>query len=192
MICFLFFRLSMKWRTIVLKWTQMEMHFLTDRYKISKKTWSIKKRVKICIIILLFLGFIEHLLSVVVRLLSVNHKNNYCNITNTSIVDDFIQEHLSHIFIVIPYSTFIGILFEYLNFSYTFFWSFIDLFIMICSISISYRFLQINERILLFRGRVSVSLSCDYYNRNCYIYFRLFPSKFGLKFEYILQSFVNF
>ncbi|CAO1392130.1 unnamed protein product [Diamesa hyperborea] len=152
-ICLLFFCLSLKWRTIVLKWTQMEMIFLTDRYKMSKNTWSIKKRVKVCVSLLLFFAMIEHLLSVAVRLFEINHKNDFCNNTNSSIVDDYIQNHLSHIFTVIPYYTFIGLIFEYFNFSYTFYWSFIDLFIMICSIGIAYRFLQINERISFFRGR---------------------------------------
>lgn len=132
----------------------MEMIFMTDRYKMPKETWSISKRVQICVCTLLFFAFVEHILFLLGVYSEVDHKNTFCNITNTSIVDDFIQYHLSHIFVIMPYSTFLGLLFEYFNFSYTFYWNFIDLFIMICSISISYRFFQINERISFFRGRV--------------------------------------
>lgn len=75
----------------------MEMIFITDRYKMSMKIWSMRKRIRMCIFILLFTAFAEHILYLEAVYMGAIHKNHVRNITNTSVVDDLIQRHLSHI-----------------------------------------------------------------------------------------------
>ena len=53
------------------------------------------------------------------------------------------------------------LLLEYMNISFTFVWSFTDIFIIIVSIAIASKFRKINERLEFFRGRVIISIeSC--------------------------------
>jgi hypothetical protein len=45
---------------------------------------------------------------------------------------------------------------EYMNITFTFVWSFLDLFIILISIAIAAKFQKINERLEFFKGRVSL------------------------------------
>ncbi|XP_070498769.1 gustatory receptor for sugar taste 64f-like [Chironomus tepperi] len=60
---------------------------------------------------------------------------------------------------------------QYINISFTFAWSFIDLFIMIMSMSIATKFKMINERLELFKGRILSDAFWDeirrHYNKVC-------------------------
>ena len=66
--------------------------------------------------------------------------------------------HLSQIYKVFPVNTLTVSWAEYMNSSFTFAWNFVDLFIMVMSLSIATKFKMINERLEFFKRRVSDEL----------------------------------
>lgn len=76
-----------------------------------------------------------------------------CNWTQRSFVDSFISKHLFFAFSETGYNSFCGFIAEYFNVSFTFYWSFLDIFIMVISIGISFQYEKINYKIGLFRDR---------------------------------------
>lgn len=84
----------------------------------------------------------------------VLYETQVCNWTSSNFVEDFITKHLYFTFSIFDYSPYIGFLAEYFNVSFTFYWSFLDVFIMIVSIGISFNYEQLNNRIEFYRERV--------------------------------------
>lgn len=85
----------------------------------------------------------------------MTYENNICNWTKHDIVADYIAKHLHFTFSVFNYNHVLGFLGEYLNVSCTFYWSFIDIFIMVISIGIAHNYQQINRSLEFFRGRAA-------------------------------------
>lgn len=81
-----------------------------------------------------------------------------CNLEIGSWVYFIVSIRFAHIFKWFPISPLSIIWAEYMNISFTFAWSFIDLFIMIMSLSIATKFQMINERLEFFKGRVSYQI----------------------------------
>ena len=152
--CFFFLLLSQHWRKIMIFWSKSEQCFSNEKYNNSAKSWSLKKRIKVCLYTMLLLALLEHLLFLTSTATNIIHRHNVCNITEVEFVKHFITIQLYHVFSVIPYTHLNGAIAEYLNVSFTFYWSFVDLFLMLISIGISTRYQQINERIKNFNGRV--------------------------------------
>lgn len=153
-VCLFFFLLSQHWQKIMIFWSKSEQCFSTVKYNNNAKSWSLKTRINVCLYTMLLLAFLEHLLFLTSEARKIIHRNNVCNRTGDKFVEQFVIIHIYHVFSVIPYTHVRGAIAEYLNFSFTFYWSFIDLFLMLISIGISTRYQQINERIKNFRGRV--------------------------------------
>lgn len=152
----LLFKISQKWKFIMVHWSQIEMSFLNDCYTLPKESWSLRKRIGAFAFIYLAAAFIEHLFSISTHIQQLVYESNYCNITVDDYMEYFITSHLDHYVQTIPfeYNNFLGILFEYFNISLTFYWSFINLFIILISIGIAFRFEQINYRIKFFKYRI--------------------------------------
>lgn len=140
-------------------WSESEQCFASLKYNNNTKAWSLKRRIKVCLYTMLLLAFIEHLLFFTSETKKIIHRFNICNIKKSGIefVEYFIKIHLHDVFNVMQYTHLKGAIAEYLNFSLTFYWNYVDLFLMLISIGISTRYQQINDRIKYFRGRVKYS-----------------------------------
>lgn len=77
-----------------------------------------------------------------------------CNWTQHNIVEDIVSKHLNFIYSAIEYNYFLLIISEYTNVSCTFYWSFIDIFIVVISIGMAFNYQQINQRMKYFKERI--------------------------------------
>lgn len=148
--CILFHQID--WKGFMIEWNQKENSFISEKYKHPPSTWTLKRKIHFCTT----LYFMASLLNQVCFVAAEGQKvlANNCSWTNENFFKDFVTEHLDHIFKVVPYNHVLAILAELGNCTIAFYWSFPDLFIMLVSIGISYRFKQINKRIDYLRGRV--------------------------------------
>lgn len=144
----------MKWKSIMLFWSEKERVFLEDKYLLPPSKWSLKKRIISISSLILLLAVIEHILYVASAIYSYYHKRIKCKLTSNP-VEDFISIHLSCVFNYIRYNHVLGIVFEYFNIASTFCWSYVDVFIIMLSVGLTFRFDQIYERMVFFKGRVS-------------------------------------
>ncbi|XP_070498768.1 gustatory receptor for sugar taste 64e-like [Chironomus tepperi] len=62
--------------------------------------------------------------------------------------------HLAHIYKLFPVNYYSVIWAESTDFAFTFVWNYVDLFIMVMSLSISTKFKMINQRLMSFKGRI--------------------------------------
>ena len=153
MTCVLLFRFSSRFANVMERWIQLEKSFIDSKLVggFSANRWPLKKRIHVCAISGMLLALVEHLMSLASLAKRIINEVNACNSTLTA--EFLVTRHLSHVFSIFKYNHFTGFLAEYLNFSFTFYWSFLDIFIMIISIGISFRYEKINNRIEFFRER---------------------------------------
>jgi gustatory receptor len=153
-IAILFVRLSIRWRMLLIHWMRTEALLSSDDYKLPKWRWSLRQRLASVTALYLSFSLIEHSLS----LLSLGDKVlveiETCNRTDINPVELFITRHLGYIFDSpsFRYNHAIGFAAEYLNVSYTIYWNFLDLFIILTSIGIAFLFERINTRLQNIRG----------------------------------------
>lgn len=121
---------------------------MNDEYRINLGSWSLKKRISICVTVYLMLSIFEHLCFLASEVYKLHLEYVNCNRTDEP-VEAFITRHLGFVIDNLPlqYNNFLGFFLEYLNFSYTFYWNFLDLFIIIISIGIGFLFEKINFRL---------------------------------------------
>lgn len=149
-IAILFFRIARKWRMLFVCWMKTESRFSSDDYKLPKSKWPLRKRVWIFTAIYISLAFIEHFLYFASVLVDRADKaDNGKNALELFLLENFtsISKRLP-----IPNSVYLGLVLEYLNFSYTFYWNFLNLFIILISMGLSYLYETIQWRCESFRG----------------------------------------
>lgn len=170
----------------------MEKIFCNSPYTLSG--WSLRKRIKFVTIIMLSFSLCEHLFSWYSFLNDRIIQANVCNWKIGSWFYYIATLHLSHIYKTFPVNVFTVIWAEYMNISFTFTWNFIDLFIMIMSLSIAIKFEMINERLQFFKGRVGILMIInilDLHYRFSVMTCRLFQINLGMKYDVITIKFVN-
>lgn len=155
-ISILFFKISQRWKLLMVEWTETESFLTCDEYELPPKSWTLKKRVLICTALYIFLSTLEHVFYQASEIFNQIYAYEVCETLNKNYVQHFIERHLSFIFAHMPfrYNHLIGFLFEYLNYSYTFFWNYVDLFIILISIGIKFLFEKFNWRLQCYRGMV--------------------------------------
>lgn len=155
LVAILFFKLNFEWQKLVNHWTDVEKCiFLTDKYR-SGSEWSLRRRLYACTVVGLFAAFMEHTLFIAAGFRKVVNEAEVCGYENDIIAENFFHNFHEHIFSLIPYNHFYGGTVAFLNMSLNFIWSFVDLFIVLVSVGISFRFEQINRRIEFCRGRIA-------------------------------------
>jgi gustatory receptor len=149
LICFSFFKLSLRWRYLMTHWTRIEKIFITEKYRMPSKMWSLRKQLAVVTFTYLLLSMTEHILFQAADNYKLIYEIQHCNFTYDSYLEVFIKKHLEIVLTNLPfsYNNFLGLLLEYLNVSYTFLWNFLDLFIILLSTGISYVFDRINNRL---------------------------------------------
>ncbi|XP_016988472.1 gustatory receptor for sugar taste 64a [Drosophila rhopaloa] len=142
----IFIRLAKKWPTVIRYWTKTEMVFTKPPYEIPKRNLS--RRVQFAALAIIGLSLGEHALYQVSAILSYKRRLNMCtNITEVASFDNYIQRNYDYVFQILPYSPIIAALMLLVNGACTFVWNYMDLFIMMISKGLSYRFEQITARI---------------------------------------------
>lgn len=155
LVAILFFKLNFTWPKLINQWTDVEKFiFLTDKYRAASER-SLRRKIYVCIVVGLFAAFLEHGLFVVAGLRKALYEAEVCGYKSDIIIENFFHKYHGHIFNLIPYNHFNGAVVAFLNMSLNFIWSFVDLFIILASVGISFRFEQINRRIEFCRGRIA-------------------------------------
>lgn len=150
----LLFKISQKFQILMTNWMHTENVFMCFEYKLPSKSWSLYKRILLCTILYLIVSILEHFFYVGSKTYTLIYELNYCNRTKSDAIEILITRHLRFIFYNAPfhYNHFAGIVFEYLNFSYTFCWYLLDLFIALICIGIAFLFEKLNLRMQKFRN----------------------------------------
>lgn len=165
--CAFFFEFALRFSDIMERWILVEKSIYKSNLNRNVGRWSLKKRIYVCVITALSAALIEHLLSLASATQGIVHEFKICNWTDVDFAERFISKHFDFVFSVVEYSHFKGFLAEYFNISFTFYWSFVDIFIMVVSIGISFYFENINNKIEFFRERavpdsVWAEVRCNY------------------------------
>lgn len=137
----------------MMKWMKVEMVLSKEHYKLSSAT-TLRRCLLIMTIIYSLLSLIEHLFSLSAEIFQVNMEIGICNRTDAHFPDVFIKKQFNFIVERLPfkYNNFLGFILEYLNFSYIFYWNFLDLLIILISMGLANLYEKINWRLEGFIG----------------------------------------
>ncbi|XP_070501293.1 gustatory receptor for sugar taste 64a-like [Chironomus tepperi] len=147
-ISILFFKKARELRRLLAFWWKVERIFLCEKYDFPENRWTLKKRLKVCLVVCLICGLLEHLFYLSAEFYKFGFEVHYCNTTGVDYVEMFISKQLAFVLdnLPIPYNHLLGFLAEFFNISITFWWNYLDLFIMLISIALSELFERIVYR----------------------------------------------
>lgn len=143
----------MQWQKIMELYARVEETFSHESYAHSTG-WHLKKKVRVISTVLLFFALCEHLTSWASFLNDRLVQIRMCNWNYGSYFYYLATTHLRQIFAELPVNPFTVLWAEYMNITFSFAWNFIDLFIIVMSISIASKFNKINQRLEFYRERV--------------------------------------
>ncbi|EDV39560.1 uncharacterized protein Dana_GF10085 [Drosophila ananassae] len=142
----IFIRLARRWPQLIKLWTKTELVFTKAPYEIPKRNLS--RRVQLAGLAIIGLSLGEHAMYQISAILSYKRRIEFCrNITEVASIDNYIKKNYDYVFQILPYNLVIAYLLLLVNGALTFVWNYMDLFIMMISKGLSYRFEQITERI---------------------------------------------
>lgn len=90
---------------------------------------------------------VDHALYLMNALYTNQQIINECNVTESEFIHSYLIAHRYHLTTVIPYHIIEYPIYEWIHILMTFSWNFIDLFIILISVTLATRFDQINFRI---------------------------------------------
>jgi gustatory receptor len=152
---------SIDWKAFMVQFGRVESRFFNENYKHAPSSRTLQQRIGVCISMGLAATLLNQVLFYMAQSQKVMYITSECQWTNHNILQDFIVDHLDHIFDWIPYNHVFGLIAEVGNIGITFYWGFADIFIMLVSIGVAFRFQQINNRLDFFKGRI---ISIDRWN----------------------------
>jgi gustatory receptor len=152
-ICILFLKIAKNFKNLIIQWSKIEFIFLSRNYELPPTRWKLKKKIKVFLIVSLSFALVEHLLALADSAYRISYKVKQCNITNFNTFELFITQQLSYVISNLPfnYNNYVGVVLEYLNISYTFYWNFLDIFLVLISIGLTDRFERLNFRLESFQ-----------------------------------------
>jgi gustatory receptor len=153
-VCVLFFKVSQNFKLLMLNWMETEAYFTSNVYQLSPESWTLKKRILFCTILYLFSSTLEHVCYQLSQMHELWYAMKMCKQTEINLFETYVGRRFGFIIIYLPfrYNNAVGIMLEYLNFSFTFVWNFLDLFIILISIGISFLFEKLNWRLQNYKG----------------------------------------
>lgn len=168
LICLLFFQFSLQFGDLMVQWTATERKLDKLGFVENPECWSMKKKLRVFILVALVSAFVEHLFSLADHYANITHRIKVCNKTSGSAMEDFITNHIGYLYpSVLTYNWFFGIVSEYVNFTCTVYWNLASVFIMIVSIGLACNFDKINYKIRRYRDiRTTDDEWCEV--RECY------------------------
>ncbi|XP_059226968.1 gustatory receptor for sugar taste 64a isoform X2 [Stomoxys calcitrans] len=147
--CLLFALLAPRWPKLMRSWYRTEIIFTQKPYAIPKR--NLAYRVRLAAGVIIFLSALEHGLYLSSAVLSYRRGKEVCApILNTTVeisFDDYIVRNYDYVFQILPPNFYVGIGVLVVNGLCTFIWNYMDMFIMMVSKGIAYRFEQITIRI---------------------------------------------
>lgn len=143
--CFL--RLARTWPNLMMRWHDVEMSLPQIEKKSKRRELLVRMRKTAAFI--LAMSAVEHILSIVSSVLVVSDCPRIQNLVKAYYVRNFPQ-----VFSFFEYSHVLGFYVKFIHITSTFVWSFADLFIMMISCGLSAKFKQVNEQLLLDKGKV--------------------------------------
>lgn len=172
----LFLQLAQKWPGIMMRWHKVECNLPQQRTFFEVRRLSKRIKVVSLTVLSLSLGLVlypdgleiwrkrklphlssfisgEHLLSIIsgLPLYSIVHSNTE---PDPHPIKSFFRVQLAQIFAVFDFNPVIAFLGKYINVVATFSWTYMDLFVMLISITLATRFKQVNEYLLIYKGKV--------------------------------------
>jgi len=151
-MCFL--KLALSWSLIVKELKKLEDIFYYNKY--SLPGWSLKRRARWVFIIFFAAAFIEHVCSWISFLTDRYKQAVECEWEIGSYPYYLLSTHLKQVYLHFPVNVFTCAWAEYMNFSFTFVWNFVDIFLMLMSLTVWSYFKMISTRLELVRGKVRV------------------------------------
>lgn len=149
---FKFIRLAQRWKDIIRFISKHEKPFLRYPYKQVSKM-SLRSRIRLMSFSVLAISGVEHGLVVISNILAIQMKIEKCNMTELANFGRiFIKDTKNHWLLLWDYHPVQIPLFEYINYSITYCWNFVDIMVMIMSIMVAYRFNQIYDRVISSKG----------------------------------------
>ncbi|XP_025832380.1 gustatory receptor for sugar taste 64e-like [Agrilus planipennis] len=143
----LFLQLAIKWPNLMKKWTETET---------SMKSYGWPKGLDFHLKTLCAVIFISALVEFSLTKVSKLLLSYTCKKETEGIFEFYVVRTLFlEVFNIIPYSTWQGIILQIINVNATFAWTYIDVFIMVLSTALAFRFKQITHRLKIFvNGKV--------------------------------------
>lgn len=149
-----YFRLAQEWPEIMQSIAKNESIFQKFPYT-HNPGWSVKKKIRVSSAVLLMFAVCEHTTAWTSFLYDRLTQSRVCNWEIGSYFYYLATTHAHQVYRQLPVNIWTVLWAEYMNASMTLIWSFNDLFIMIVSFRIASMFAKINNRLELYRGRVS-------------------------------------
>ncbi|EDW04705.1 GH13957 [Drosophila grimshawi] len=152
--CMLFIDAARHWPTLIRYWTRVELIFSKPPYEVLKR--SLSQRVRLSALIIIGCSIVDHALYLSSAIISYRRNAELCSkLPNSTIggvsFDKFIVINYPYAFEVLPYSRIIAVYIMLVAGTSTFIWNYMDLFIIMISKGLSYRFEQISNRIHLLK-----------------------------------------
>lgn len=147
-IAILFFKVAWRFRDIMMSWLDVERILLQEKYDFPQNRWSLRSRISLFTFCFLCCSFSEHFFFLAAEIYQLSFEIDHCNITNYDPFGLFVNKHLVFVVKNLPfeYNNFLGGFLEFMNFSCTFIWNFMDLFIMLLSIGLTDLLQRISHR----------------------------------------------
>lgn len=145
----LFFQLSRQWKALVIRWVNTEKLFKSKDYELPKWQWPLKRRILVVTVFYFLFITLEHLAYQANTIVRVQYEVDFCNQTGFDRFELYSRDLIGYILkgLNLKFNYPLGILFEYLNFAYTFTWNFCNLFIILASVGIKFLFDTVNRRL---------------------------------------------
>ncbi|XP_034109906.2 gustatory receptor for sugar taste 64a [Drosophila albomicans] len=172
--CILFIDLARKWPALMRHWTRLELIFNKPPYEILAT--NLMQRVRLPAVIIIICSIIEHSLYQASAIVNFEQRIIICaqahNTTADTSFDNYILHNYEYVFQVMPYHRITAVYILLVNGTCTFIWNYMDLFIMMVSKGLAYRFEQISTRIRKLEHEEHISESTfieirEHYVRMC-------------------------
>lgn len=154
----LMLRLAHRWPSLIRLWQRSEAAFLRPPYAQRRKGrfGTLRWRVRGVAFAAMFVALVEHLLYMCATLYDTHLHVERCSLTGVTFVEYTFRRIWPHYDWLLPDGWFSGwmlVPLEYLKFTMTFSWTFVDVLIMTLSGGLARRFQQLGERLEAVRGR---------------------------------------
>ncbi|EDV97687.1 gustatory receptor for sugar taste 64a [Drosophila grimshawi] len=148
--CILFIDLARHWPPLIRYWTRVELIFNKPPYEVLKR--SLSQRVRLSALIIIGCSIVEHALYQTSAVISYTRQAEFCSKFPNSTMggvsfENYIVMNYSYVFQVLSYNRFVGAYILLVAGTSTFIWNYMDLFIMMISKALAYRFEQISDRV---------------------------------------------
>ncbi|XP_073836399.1 gustatory receptor 64a isoform X2 [Musca autumnalis] len=147
--CVLFALLAPRWPRLMRYWYRIETIFTQKPYEMPKR--ALAWRVRVAAVVIIILSVVEHGLYLASAVTSFKRTQEMCapllNATADISFSNYILRNYDYVFQILPHNMFVGFFILVVNGLCTFIWNYMDMFIMMVSKGIAYRFEQITARI---------------------------------------------